>query len=181
MNDHALICLMKDGNTEAFARVIDAYERPLIRFFYYATNDNEVAKDLTYDTFLAFFKQIRRFKQQSSLKNYLYAIGKNKLKDFYKRKKKNTYVSLEEIDTIGNEIFAFEVETEQSQDEFVQTMLSSLDKTARTIIEGFYKHSMSIKELAEKLKMTETNVKVKKKRILDSLQKKFIHHYDKTV
>lgn len=175
MNEQTISIGLKEKNEEAFRAVMESYEMPLIRFFFYATSDNEVAKDLTYDTFFALFTSIDSFKQKSSLKNYIYAIGKNKLKDYYKKKKFEKKSTWQEIEFLAQSVFQFEVEPSGEKTDIIDVMLKTLPEKDKIIVEGFYLHKYSLDEIAKQLYITVTNVKVRKKRILDKLKKKFTH------
>lgn len=56
----------------------------LYTFFYLKTGDAATAEDLTQDVFYEAIKSITRFKEESTLKTWLFAIAHNLLKKFYR-------------------------------------------------------------------------------------------------
>lgn len=64
---------------------VEKYADYLYRFCMSRLRDEEVARDLVQDTFLAALQQLDRFKGNSSEKTWLSAILKNKIADFYRK------------------------------------------------------------------------------------------------
>ena len=64
---------------------VEKYADFLYRFGMSRLRDEEVARDLVQDTFLAALQQLDRFKANSSEKTWLSAILKNKIADFYRK------------------------------------------------------------------------------------------------
>jgi RNA polymerase sigma-70 factor (ECF subfamily) len=62
------------------------YSKQLYNYLFYLTNDRSLAEELVQETFYQAFKSIHRFKGNSSIKTWLYQIGKNV---YYKHLKKN--------------------------------------------------------------------------------------------
>lgn len=65
---------------------VDQYADYLYRFAIARLRDQEVARDLVQDTFLAALQQLSRFEGNSSEKTWLAAILKNKISDFYRQR-----------------------------------------------------------------------------------------------
>ncbi|UKT66036.1 sigma-70 family RNA polymerase sigma factor [Pedobacter mucosus] len=64
---------------------VEKYADYLYRFAVSRLRDEEIAKDLVQDTFLAALQQLARFNGNSSEKTWLAAILKNKIADFYRK------------------------------------------------------------------------------------------------
>lgn len=63
-------------------------------------NDNIVAEDLVQETFLSALKGLEGYKGEASEKNWLFAILKNKIIDYYRKKAKtNAVMALPQSDT----------------------------------------------------------------------------------
>lgn len=65
----------------------------IYRYCFYQVRNREVAQDITQDVFLKFIKEMDRYKEYGKLKNYLYVIAKNSIRD-YVRKTKNVNLEL---------------------------------------------------------------------------------------
>ena len=78
VNERELIKRAKGGDRKAFDKLIMEYKDKMFGLTYRMTGDREAALDLTQDTFLAAFKDLRRFRQQSAFSSWLYRIAANK-------------------------------------------------------------------------------------------------------
>lgn len=56
-------------------------------FFYVKTNNKQIAEDLTQEVFYQAIKRFHTFSYESTLQTWLFAIAKNRLKNYYRRKK----------------------------------------------------------------------------------------------
>lgn len=70
----------------------------LFSFAYLRVNDEEMARDLIQDTFLAALKNLETFKGEISEKNWLYLILKNKIIDHYRKNVKPKKVRIDDYD-----------------------------------------------------------------------------------
>lgn len=68
----------------AFAQLVSAHTKELLRFASKRLNDPLIAEDLVQMTFMAAWTARERFAQQSSPRTWLFSILKNKLADHYR-------------------------------------------------------------------------------------------------
>ena len=87
MDEVSAIALVRAGNTDAFADIIDHYQAPIQRYLYRLTGDSEMARDLAQDTFVQAYKNILRTDSELSLKAWLYRIAANNAFQHHRRKK----------------------------------------------------------------------------------------------
>lgn len=86
-NEAALIIAVQQGNKNTFAAIYRTYFTNLCEFTYYITKDEEVAKELVQDTFLAVWDQRRTWSPYGTIRSYLYKAVKNRSLDFLKHQK----------------------------------------------------------------------------------------------
>jgi RNA polymerase sigma-70 factor (TIGR02943 family) len=75
---------------------VEQFSDDLYFFALGKTSDQELARDLVQETFLAAYHGINKFKNDSAPKTWLMAILKNKINDHYRKAFKQPFVSLEE-------------------------------------------------------------------------------------
>lgn len=68
---------------------VDRYADMLYRYAFVRINDNGIAEDIVQETFLSAWRAKETFKGQTSEKNWLYAICKNKIIDYFRKKAGN--------------------------------------------------------------------------------------------
>ena len=78
----------KEGESEAFSQLYELYFVPVFRYIFFRVQQKEVAEDLTQTVFLKAYKAVERFptEGQSPLA-YFFAIAKNTVIDYYRKKK----------------------------------------------------------------------------------------------
>ena len=65
------------GDDEAFRLIFDRYGRPIISFIYDMVGSRDLAEDLTQETFVRAFKNLRGLRDDSKLSTWLFGIAKN--------------------------------------------------------------------------------------------------------
>jgi RNA polymerase sigma-70 factor (ECF subfamily) len=68
---------------------------------YFSARGAGEAEELTQATFVAFFESLPRFRGESRLSTWLYAIAKNVLRNYYARHKRDREVSLDDAGLAG--------------------------------------------------------------------------------
>lgn len=87
---------------ELYGDLLYKYTLPRVR-------DSASAEDLVQETFLSALKGLSSFKEEASEKNWLFAILKNKIIDYYRRKDSNqSVVSLSDMQSVENDLFTKE-------------------------------------------------------------------------
>ena len=73
---------------EKIEELVELYRESLIYFIYRYVNDIDTAEDLAEDVFVEILIHPDRFRNASSEKTYLYAIGRNKAIDFIRKNRR---------------------------------------------------------------------------------------------
>ncbi|MBD5192443.1 MAG: RNA polymerase sigma factor [Bacteroidales bacterium] len=138
-------CIATD-NRDAFGQLVVEYEGGLRRFLYNLTGgDASLTDDLAQETFLKAYLSIRSFKGISRFKTWLYRIAYNEFVTY--RRKYAPEVAVEEI-YAGDEPAHTPVSSNDiSMD--LQTALSQLPDTERTIVLLFYMEDLPIKKVSQ--------------------------------
>ncbi|MGA8987914.1 sigma-70 family RNA polymerase sigma factor [Aeromicrobium sp.] len=81
----ALVDLAKDGDGEAFGQLYDHYVSGVFRFVYYRVGSQQLAEDLTSETFVRGLRAIQRFNWQGKdFGAWLTTIARNLVADHFK-------------------------------------------------------------------------------------------------
>lgn len=82
------------GDSAAFGKIYDEYVKPIYRYIYYRVSES-IAEDLTEDTFLKAWKNLKKYKKgKHPFSSWLFRIAHNLVVDHYRKNK----VSVEMID-----------------------------------------------------------------------------------
>lgn len=92
MEEARVIALVRAGEADAFAEIIEHYQAAIIRYLYRLTGDYEMAKDLAQDTFIQAYKGILKTDAELSFKAWLYRIATNNAWQHRRRKKLLSFI-----------------------------------------------------------------------------------------
>jgi len=92
LEEARVIALVRAGEADAFAEIIEHYQAPIIRYLYRLTGDYEMAKDLAQDTFIQAYKGILKTDAELSFKAWLYRIATNNALQHRRRKKLLSFI-----------------------------------------------------------------------------------------
>lgn len=73
--DSALVRGLKCGSQQSFDQLLERYQNPIYCFVYRLLDDPSEAPDVTQEVFLKVFRKIGNFREDSSLKTWIYRIA----------------------------------------------------------------------------------------------------------
>jgi RNA polymerase sigma-70 factor, ECF subfamily len=159
-------------NNNAVAELYERYVEKIYKFAYYKTTNVEVAQDITSETFLSAIKALNTFRQDSSFKNYLFAICKFKIINYYREKYKTESLNELEIQDTSEILDEIEEKLENEQKRFKE-MINNLQDDEKTLLTLRFEQGMKIKDIADQLKLTQSNTKVKISRTVSKLRESY--------
>lgn len=94
----ALVDLAKDGDAEAYGQLYDHYVSGVFRFIYYRVSSQQLAEDLTSETFVRALRAIQRFNWQGKdFGAWLTTIARNLVADHFKSSRARLEIVTETI------------------------------------------------------------------------------------
>jgi RNA polymerase sigma-70 factor (ECF subfamily) len=163
-NDQFYIAKVINGDTNAFASLVDAYKNMVFSLAFKMTKNREEAEEISQDSFIKAYKNLSKFKGDSKFSTWLYRIAYHTCLDNIKKNKyhNNTF----EINEITfNQIKATETILEgierKERAKIMEICLDKLPDEERIIIWMFYYDELSLKEIMEVTSLSEANLKVK--------------------
>jgi RNA polymerase sigma-70 factor (ECF subfamily) len=94
----ALVDLAKDGDSEAFGQLYDHYVTGIFRFVYYRVGSQQLAEDLTSETFVRGLRSIQRFTWQGKdFGAWLTTIARNLITDHFKSSRSRLEMTTESV------------------------------------------------------------------------------------
>lgn len=113
--------------------------------------------DIIQDIYLAVYKKIKK----EITKEYVLGIAKHKLKDYYRfsYKRKENILDTDNIENISDDVDLLNLVIDQDQIDFVWNYLSDKKSIIGKVFFFYYYENYSLKEIANILNITESNVK----------------------
>ena len=158
MNEKVIIEEIKNGNRSQLASIYRTYRSEFIAWLsskFECSRDE--AREIYQIAILALYENIVNEKLKhlnSSIKTYLFSIGKNKFLEFRKAQNKFSHgIDFGELDL--KEISGWEQEREQ-QLELMKNSVNHLGNPCKSLLELYYYHNMSLAEIAEQMSYKNT-------------------------
>lgn len=160
-----------NGNQTAFDKIMDKHAARLIYFIFGFVKKYDVAEDLAQDVFVYLLLNKEKYNFSCALKTYLYLIARSRAINYLKSNVSRReipiadYQGQEEIFEIEEKVF------DNIRDQNIRDAISNLKPKDKQIMYLAKIEEMKIKEIAQVLNMTESNVKVSIHRGMKRLKK----------
>ncbi len=181
------IDMLRSGDRAEFARLVDTYSAPIYRLGLRMLGTEQDAEDVLQNTFLSALTHLSSFEGRSSILTWLYRIAVNEALMILRRGRPEVSIddtdAKDENDIIHPTQFVDWValpEDELLSDEGRQaldTAIQKLPENLRTVFLLRDIQELSIKDTAETLGITESNVKVRLLRARLSLREQLSYYY----
>lgn len=164
------------NNRKIFSKIYDQYIDKIYRFVFLKVSSQEIAQDITSETFLRGWKAFQKSKTVDNKKKienpqaFLYQIARNLIVDFYREKGKIQIVSAEYTQIIDPQTNLEEEALLASDVDMVKLALANIREEYQEVIIWRYLDELSIPEMAETLNKSEEAVRVMLHRALKSLK-----------
>jgi RNA polymerase sigma factor (sigma-70 family) len=103
LSEQNFIKELQKGNQSAFGQLLDTYQQKVFGTCISFIPNKEDAEDVSQEVFIAVFKSIHQFKENSKLSTWIYKIATNKCLEFIRKKNAKKRFSFMQT-LLGNEI-----------------------------------------------------------------------------
>ena len=171
-----LVQRAKSGDREAFGRLIAFYKDDVFRMVFFRTPSRLDAEDLTQETFMRAFKNIRQLERADRFRSWLLSIALNRVRDFHRKQRLRSLFSrsADQNGSVESKIErSGEPDSLQSliKKDFwnqVGSFLKKLSAMEREVFMLRFMDHLTIREVSEVMKKNESTVKT---HLYRSLQK----------
>jgi RNA polymerase sigma-70 factor (ECF subfamily) len=171
--DQKIIRRCLQGETEAFADIIETYKLRLYEMVYRWVGQKELSEEILQDVFLKAFRQLKNFRGESKFSTWIFQITLNRCRDFYRSKRgKKEPLSIEEISLQDTSPPSDQRAMTRQETHRLREALQMLPPIYREAISLRYLSEMSNEEIAQTLGESLSNVKMRVSRGLMKLRKK---------
>ena len=141
-----------DGAEKAFREILDLYSENLIFFINRYVNNISIAQELSEDVFVEILLHKKRYNFKTSLKTYLFTIGRNKAVSYLRRCARRPEYAFEYIEN--------EADRKNLEDEFIKKeqvrklheAIENLNEDYKTALHLIYFENMSTDDTAAIMK-----------------------------
>ncbi len=163
-----LIALSQQGDEEAFAKLVERYQKRVYTMAVRLLGDREESRDVAQEVFLRVYRGLPRFRKDADFLPWLYTITANIARDRWRRRKRETGmipVPFEETTAAADHRFSPEalLETRETK-QLVEEAVASLPWDYRVAIILRHMQDLSYDEIAGTLKLPLNTVKTRIRR-----------------
>ncbi len=164
MDDQQLVTASKRGDQDAFAQLVQRYQRRIFNLVYRMLQHYEEASEITQETFLAAWQGLPSFRGEARFATWLYRIAYNcALKQLETRKRDRAVQAAlqaeQALESKDNFDCASAQIDEHERQAFVQEHLSHLPAKYRIVLILRHLQDMTYEEMAEILTMPVGTIK----------------------
>jgi RNA polymerase sigma-70 factor (ECF subfamily) len=150
--------------TRLVAELFELHHAAIFNYVYRLTGNSEWANDLTQETFLQLFRGRQKLPGIQNRRAWIYRIASNVTFNALKRRNRFNWLPWKEHDD-GDKSAAVPVTADPNADleqrEEVQQALNAVEPKYRATLILYGQFGLSIKEIAEIMELSESNVKVR--------------------
>ncbi len=167
------------GDMNAYAVLVDKYKAMVYTIALKILRNNEEAEETAQDAFIKAYQSLSKFKRDSKFSTWLYrivynaAISKTRKKVLQKVDLSNEIIDNYTTDEIKSSLFILE---EGDKKRLIQKIMSTLSPEENTIITLYYYEENSTEEIAEIMRLSQSNVKVRLFRIRNKMNYELQHY-----
>jgi RNA polymerase sigma-70 factor (ECF subfamily) len=178
---------LRSGDRAEFARLVDRYYEMIYRLAVNMVNNPQDAEDILQETFIKAYRHLEKFDGRSSLSTWLYRIATNEALMFLRRQKPDMVSVDETLDTGVGEVEPLQIVDWSSlpEDElmsaesqvYLDKAVEKLSPSLRVVFVLRDIQSLSTRETAEVLNISETAVKTRLSRARLQLREELTSYY----
>lgn len=180
LEEQELVRRLKQGDEEAFVKIVEMFREAGISLAYRITGDYHEAEDISQEAFAVLYKKIHSFREESSLKTFFMSILINLARQRMRRKRLISFISLSrsgdeegegQIDIRDNNDIEQKIIGKEIKIKIEQA-INSLPVRQKEVFVMRHYEDMSLAEIAEVIGCSVGTVKSHLFRAIDSLRKK---------
>ena len=177
LTDAQLITLYIEGNHKAFDGLINRHSQAVYRFTFKLLNNSDEAHDVTQETFIKAWKNIKKFDHDKNFKTWIFSIARNAAYDKLRKKKSVSFSSLDEEENEfdanipDDQLLPHEIFEQNEKIELVRKALEAIPFDQKTAVLLHHGEEMTFEEISEVVDKPMNTVKSQYRRALISLKK----------
>jgi RNA polymerase sigma-70 factor (ECF subfamily) len=150
-----LIARARAGDQEAFRLVFERYSRPVLGFIYEMVSDRDIAEDLTQETFVRAYQNLKQLRDDAKFSTWLFGIGRNVARESLRSRQREGQSRTQDIDSTqqqehtGTSDSPVQQLLEKELNIAMETALQALDEEKRVVFFLKVLHQRSYQEIAE--------------------------------
>ena len=176
--DAQLIQQVLQGDQEAFAILVNKYQKGVHALAWRKIGDFHIAQEITQDAFLRAYQKLETLKNHNLFGGWLYVIASRLCADWFEKKSlPEQSLEVTDMSEVNRGSYSRyvaqkqEAEADETRREVVKKLLQKLPESERTVMTLHYLGEMTIKTISEFLGVSPNTVKSRLSRARNRLKK----------
>ena len=161
LSDQELVLLVI-SDQEQYREVIRRYEKPLLRYATYLSNDPDLAADIVQQAFIKAFINLQSFNTDKKFSSWLYRITHNEAINLLKKNKFNSHI--EDHFDLSSDIDVAEDLSKKELQSTTRECLEGVPAIYREVLSLYYLEELKYEEISDILRVPISTVGVRLKR-----------------
>jgi RNA polymerase sigma-70 factor (ECF subfamily) len=166
--DEELVRKLRAGEEAAYEDLLRRFQQPVYNLAYRLLNDSSDASDVVQEVFLKVFRNVGRFRRQSSLKTWIYRITVNEAHNqrrwFFRHRSREVGLDTEPEQTRSRNVpdaerSPFDYAFDREKQEMIENALARINPLFREVVVLRDIEDLSYEEIAEVLQISLGTVK----------------------
>lgn len=151
----------QNGDAEAFARLVELYQKPVFNLCYRMLGEPAEAEDAAQETFLRAYRSLRRYDDNRPFGTWLLSIAAHYCIDKLRKQRMSTVSTdgVESYQLTDNHPGPEGALAQREEQRMVQELLQELNPIERAAVVMYYWYDYSYAEIGAALSLTESAVK----------------------
>ncbi len=162
-SDAQIAALVANGDNGAYSILVERFEAKLLRYAMYLVKDYDVASDVTQDTFIKAYINLRSFNPNQAFSPWIYRILHNEAMNVIKRSKKT--LSFSDLGDVSDNFFvefsADKIVDKAILKEKLKKCLSKIDLKYQEVIALYFFDHLKYSDISEILHIPASTVGVR--------------------
>jgi len=161
------------GDADAYAMLINRYQKPIFNLIYRMTGSHADASDLAQDAFIKAYEQLYRFREGKKFFPWLYTIALNQTRNFLRRNKTQKTVAITECEHHSGLDYAAQQEERMCAELDSRRLLGAITKLPWEYREAVilrYREELPMEDIADALSISVSGAKMRVHRGLKKLR-----------
>ncbi len=163
-----------DGDEGAFGEILDMYSENLIFFINRYVGNVAIAQELSEDVFVELLIHKRRYNFKTSLKTYIFTIGRNKAVSYLRRCARKPECAYEYIELESDRTNLEDEFIKREQERELHNAINTLNEDYKTVLHLIYFEEMSYDEAARVMKKNKKQIENLAYRARQALKKQLV-------
>ena len=183
--DRELITRHRAGDETALPELINRYLKPIYRFIFRRIGKTTDSEDLTQETFLKIWKNLRKYRAEESFRAWAFTIARHTAIDWLRKKKSLTFSELADTETENEITFSEnlrdpdplpdELSAKAGDNKFLNDVIDKLPSIYQEVLTLRYEEDLTFDEISRVLDKPLDTIKSQHRRALITLRKMLIN------